>query len=267
MKVAIVGYGYVGKAMFEFFKSKYDTIFYDPYLSDSCTKDQVNERELAVICCPTNEREDGSCDTRIVEEVIDWIESELILIKSTVAVGTTKRLKEKTGKRIVFSPEYIGESDYCTDKYDFNKFVVRTPFFTFGGDKEDTQRMVEIATPIGGPMKRYVQTDSTSAEIAKYMENTFFATKLVFCYEFAEIARANGCDFNEVRELWLLDPRINRSHTSVFATNTEPYSGKCLPKDTKAIVTDSDGKGYSANLLKEVIASNRRIGEQRENRQ
>ena len=268
--IAIVGYGYVGKAMSEFFKNHYHVGVYDVVdvdLKDGLekyTKDQVNKSDLVLVCVPTQQKENGRCDTSLVEETVSWIESKLIIIKSTVEVGTTKKLKKSTGKNLVFSPEYCGESTYWSP-YLWDREVKQTPFFIFGGDKNDTAKCVDSYLPVTGPVKTYRQTDSTSAEMAKYMENSFYASKITFCYEMANICKLSGLDYNEVRELWLLDPRINPMHTAVFADNIKAYGGKCLGKDISALKSYAkDVLGYDADLLQEVINSNERIGKFRD---
>lgn len=261
--VAIVGYGYVGKAMYEFFSQKHRTIYYDPYVDGSCTQDEVNRADLAVVCVFTPAGDDGACDVSIVDSVIAWIQSPVILIKSTVAPGTTDAMKKKYGKRIVFSPEYIGESEYGTGKHNFNKSALNHSFVTLGGDARDTEHVADLIMPIFGPNKTYMFTDAVTAELAKYMENCFFATKLVFCYEFAQICKAFGANYHAVRECWLLDPRMESSHSAVFSYNAEPFSGKCLPKDLKAICAASRAAGYEALFLQSVDSNNARIGKQR----
>ena len=265
-KVGIVGYGYVGRAMTSFFENHYHVFVHDPYVEDFIessrvkkgTKKDINNCDVVLVCVPTPKDEKGHCDTTIVENTIDWIESPLILIKSTVSIGTTEALKKKTGKNIVFSPEYCGESSYWTP-YDFHTDVKCTPFFIFGGDPKDTSKFVDLYMPVTGPTKTYRQTTATAAETAKYMENVFYSTKILFCYEMNEICNAGNIDYNEVRELWLLDPRINPMHTSVFSSNNAPFSGKCLPKDTNALVSTAESFGYDAKLIKEVLKSNQRI--------
>ena len=264
MKIAIIGLGYVGNAMYNFFRDHYDVIFFDPGKEGSANRVQINECDLGVVCVPTPMANDKSCDLSIVEETIGWLDTPLILLKSTVELGTTERLKKKTGKRIVFSPEYCGESTYWSP-YDFHTDVKETPFFIFGGDEKDASKMIDFFMPVVGPTKRYVKTDATSAELAKYMENSFYATKITFCYEMKNICDALGSDYNEVRELFLLDPRVNPMHTSVFHENHLPFSGKCLPKDINALACAAEKNGYSAELLKEVWKSNLRIGEMRGN--
>jgi len=264
MKIGIVGHGYVGHAVEEFFKGHHEVIWYDPYQEGSCQKDDINLCDLAVVCVFTPTGSRGECDVSIVEEVVNWITTPLILIKSTVAIGTVERLRRETGKRIVFSPEYIGEGKYDAGIYNFNRSMRNHSFYIFGGDPKDTRELVNIFTPIGGPTRKYFQTDATTAEIVKYAENGYFATKLTFCYELNQICEAFGSDYNTVRELWLADPRINCSHTSVFQTQAPPFDGKCLPKDLKALVCSAEEQGYLPELLKEVLRSCDRIREIRE---
>ena len=261
-KIGIVGYGYVGRAMFKFFERHYDVIFHDPHVDGSSSVEEINLCDLAVVCVPTPTFIDGECaghcDTSIVEHSLAWIETPLILLKSTVPVGFTDRMRVALDKRIVFSPEYCGESSYWTP-YKFHADIKETPFFIFGGHHRDTSAMVDYFLPVTGPVKTYRQTTARAAELAKYMENSFYATKIAFCYEFAEIANTLLVDFNEVRELWLLDPRINPMHTAVFHQNQRPFSGKCLPKDLAAICERSEENGYDPKLLREVQNTNERI--------
>jgi len=248
--VAIIGYGYVGKAMVDFFQDHYNLVVVDIMFNtsdsqlrqnvDKCefTNDynRANGADMVVICLPTPRDDNGFCDTSIVEEALRTIDSSLFLIKSTVEPGTTERLIKETGKNIVFSPEYCGESKYWSP-YAFDTDVKETPWFTFGGDPEHTEKCVELFIKIVGPTKTYHQTDSTTAELAKYVENTFYAMKVTFCYEIDQICKKLGVDYYKLREAWLLDPRINPMHTAVFSESENPYGGKCVPGDSRIKVT------------------------------
>jgi nucleotide sugar dehydrogenase len=270
-KILIVGYGYVGKAMYNLFKDHYDVRVYDINAILDTDIQQITDLkhskhdDLAIVCVPTPRSEDGSCDLTCVEDVMSQLETPLILLKSTIEVGTTDELMFKYNKRIVFSPEYCGESSYWTP-YDFHTDIKETPFFIFGGDKEDTSEMIDYFVPVTGPTKRYIQCDANEAEMAKYMENSFYAMKIAFCYEMFEVCNAAGIDWNSTRELWLADPRINPMHTSVFHENEWPFSGKCLPKDISAITEFAKKSGYEPKLLEEVSKTNKRIHEIRKSR-
>ena len=108
----------------------------------------------------------------------------------------------------------------------------------------------------------YILCDALSAEVAKYMENTFFAVKVTFVNEFFDIAKAYGVDYNVLREIWLADSRINRDHTDVYP-DARGFSGKCLPKDLSALLAACEEAGVDAQLLKAVQEiNNRRTGGQ-----
>ena len=262
IKVGIIGYGYVGKAMSKFFEGYYDTFIYDPPLNQPATKDQINQCDISFVCVPTPRDEDGSCDTSIVEDTLGWLSTDITVIKSTVAVGTTEKLIKKYGEHIIFSPEYIGESSYWTP-YKFHTDMKETPFYIFGGNKEVCSKVVDIFLPVTGPCKKYSITDSTSAEMAKYLENSFYATKVAFCNEAYDICDALDVDWNTVRELWLLDPRLNEMHTAVFK-HSRGFGGKCLPKDTNALVKIAEDAGKDPELLKGVLKSNKIMREKNE---
>lgn len=274
MKIAIVGLGYVGKAMFNLFKDHYEVVYHDPYIKD---KDTIKEYgysedtayinqdcELAIVCVPTPMKKDmdNECDISLVRGCIEWLETPLILLKSTVEIGTTDMLIKETGKPIVFSPEYCGESTHLTAT-NFTTAIKETPFFTFGGDKAHCNAIIDIFMPVTGPSKVYRSTSATEAEIAKYMENTFFGLKVAFCYEMNEICKAFGVDYNEVRDLWLLDPRICKSHTGVMHNNVHPFGGKCLPKDINALVQGSIKAGYNPEYIQAILDNNERLGKLR----
>lgn len=267
-KIGIVGYGYVGKAMTEMIKSHYNVLVYDPKYSKkdnfnnvSFIKDfsEFKDCDLGIICVPTPSKEDGSCDTSLVEDAVKKIQTEVVLIKSTVSPGTTDKLKKETEKRIVFSPEYVGESKYYNPY--FNDDMKAVPFVIFGGDDEDSNYIIDLFLPILGPTKTYYKTSSLNAEIIKYMENTYFATKITFMNEMYNICKSMGADWHSVREGWLLDPRVERMHTAVFK-DKPGFSGKCLPKDTEALVESAKKHGYKPEFLEEMIKSNKKFKEE-----
>lgn len=270
-EVAIVGYGYVGRGIHRLFGKKIKAI-YDPKPTDEAAAEArnlgyegefndrkaVNKCELTVICVPTPAMKDGSCDTSIVEKTVGWIESPYILIKSTVKPGTTAKLVKKTKKKIAFSPEYLGESRYFTPPWlypDPREMKMHT-FQVFGGEKEVTNKMVDIFSPVMGPHVFYAQTNSTAAELVKYMENSWGAMKVTFCNEWFDICKAHGQDYREVRELWALDPRVQKMHTLVFP-DKRGFGGKCFPKDVSGIIKATQEAGYEPDLMKMVIKRNK----------
>lgn len=264
MIISIIGYGYVGKAFDNFFNKHHKVFIYDIKKIDSQRySNQIKKSDLYVVCVSTNKNPDGSVNMDGINDSFEKINSvdssAFVLLKSTVPPETTDKLLEKYNKmHICFSPEYIGESSYYIGSpYDWSTEVIKTPFFIFGGKKDDTSRLVSIFQEIAGPNKNYIQVSSKEAEVTKYMENTFFASKIIFCNEFYNICDAFGVDYNTVRELWLADTRINKNHT-IIMNKEEPFcfGGKCLPKDLAGIIYHSEKRGYNPRFLKAVQASN-----------
>lgn len=250
MKIGIVGAGAVGLAMAK--------LFVDPAVYDEPkgigTRDSVNRCDIAFICVPTPMAQDGSCDTSIVDSVVAWLETPVVVIRSTVAVGTTTALARKYNKRVVFQPEY-GPAE--TPDHPFND-LRNIRWIILGGDRGDTKTVARAWKSVYSADVTIMHTTSEAAELCKYMENAFLALKVTFCNEFFDIATRAGVDYDELRELWLLDPRIGRSHTFVFE-DKRGFTGKCLPKDLSAIVRTAAALGHDPTLLRAVESTNERL--------
>lgn len=259
--IAIIGYGYVGKAFAEMIKNHYQVLTFDPNLESSATKEEVNKADLGVVCVPTPIKKDGLCDTSIVEQILEWLDAPVILIKSTVAVGTTERLKKQFNKRIVMSPEYVGEGKYrVSPRMDFQTDMGATPFLVLGGDNADCNYILDLLIPVLGPEKRIYKMSTTEAELVKYMENTYFGVKITFAQEMYDICKQFGADWYSVWQAWSADPRVDVMHTAVFP-EARGFAGKCLPKDLNALVFSSKQKGYTPIMLEAMLKSNKIIRE------
>jgi UDPglucose 6-dehydrogenase len=244
---AIVGYGAVGRGIHQLFPTAHA---FDPPLGLG-SQEQVNQARFAFVAVPTPMRTDGSADVSIVEEAVSWIESDYIIIRSTVPVGTTDRLRQETGKTLIFQPEY-GPAE--TPDHPFND-LRRVRWVILGGDRNDTMPVADLYKTTFNADIVIQQTDAKTAELTKYMENTFLAMKVTFCNEFYDIAEGHGVDYNELRELWLLDPRIGRSHTFVLP-HDRGFGGRCLPKDLSAIIDSARGVGVNPSLLEAIRETN-----------
>ena len=267
-KIAIIGHGYVGQAVSNFFEDHFDLTIVDPkYFSNDNegfeqVKKYANECEFAVICVPTPMNDDGSVDLSYIEDTFSWLEVKNILIKSTIPPGTTDILQEKFPDRLIaFSPEYIGEGKYVVQWWKDQGYPHPTDmkyhdFQIFGGAKEATGVALQYFKKVLGPGAKYFQTTARTAELCKYMENAWGGVKVIFCNEFAKMAEAMGVDYDELRELWLLDGRVERMHTAVFQ-DKRGFGGKCFPKDINGIVKRSEQVGYEPRLLKTALEVNK----------
>lgn len=234
MKILIIGYGVVGKNMHKIFPN---ADIYDPFQPEYSKRREDVHYDIGFVCVPTDMLEDGSCDTSIVcRSIIENQEhTDVICVKSTVPPGTTDRF----GK-CVFSPEYFGGTQHANGA-DY-EFVI------LGGERKYTSIVALAYKNVMTGNYRIIQTDAKTAELCKYMENSYLAAKVSFCCEFYRISKAFGVDYNELRELFLMDPRVSRSHTFVYEDHPY-YDSHCLNKDVPGIINASLEAGYRPDLL------------------
>ena len=233
-KIVIIGYGIVGHNVSKIFP---DADIHDPVKQRFADGKRY---DFGIICVPTEMAPDGSCNTSVVRKVIELWGGvcETLILRSTVPPGFTEQYQN-----IVFQPEYYGATQHANDNnYDF---------IILGGEEEPRNKAAELYKEIHTGNLRINKTDSTTAEIVKYMENSWLATKVTFCNEFYRIAEAFGRDYDQVREMFLLDPRVNRSHTFVYREHPF-YDSHCLNKDIPAIISASKKAGYFPALLETV---------------
>lgn len=239
--ILIVGYGTMGRKFYEEYKSLKPDRF-DPY--KNLLEKQNIIYDIAFICVDTPMREDGSCDLSQVENAIDDTNAKVIALRSTVPPNTTDNLILKTHKHIVFYPEFYGatqHSDHST--FNFN-------FTILGGTKEDCNQVIQVLQNVYDARHRFIITDAKTAELAKYMENTFLAAKVSLCIQFWEIAKQFGINYPEMREIFLNDERFNRAHTFVYEEHPW-WESHCFDKDLRALTTFSD-----APLIESIIEYN-----------
>lgn len=266
-KIAIIGNGYVGSAAARMLKQKFEVKIYDPAFPEYADWPENNFKDcrLAIVSVPTKMNKDvefpHECDTTLVEDSVKKLDTELIMIKSTIAPGTTDRLRAETGKRIVFSPEYIGEGNYYVPaEVDFSKKMEVTPFWVVGGLQADIVAVYDVLIPLLGPVKEYMSMSALEAELVKYFENYFLGLKVVFSNEMRNICDQFGVNYYNVREGWVKDPRVSKFHSINFK-GKEGFSGKCLPKDLNALARACLKAGYSPGLLLAVLKVNNEIRE------
>ena len=254
MKIGVVGCkGFVGEAVCELFKTsdEVELVEYDngkKYGTPIGTREAINDCDIVFVCVPSPMKEDGSCDTSIVDEVVRWINGPIIVIKSTVPPGTTDWLRVKYGKNIVHNPEFLTEANYIDDIKNANRTVL-------GGEEYICDMVVVAYQKVYSDEMIYVITDSSTSELSKYALNTFLATKVAYFNELKNIADVFSVNFDELREIVLLDKRIGDSHTEV--TKERGFGGHCFPKDLNGLINACFDVEYSPNLLMEVWESNR----------
>lgn len=234
MKIGIVGMGVVGRAHKELFP---EAIEYDIGIG---SKEEINSCEIVFVCVPTPTIE-GKQNISIVEEVMEWIEAPIIVLKSTVLPGTTRKLIKKTRKNILFSPELLRQA---TAKED----IKITPIIICG-PKEDADKVAEAYG------RKYTHYDKHEyGELIKYALNSYLALKVSFFNQIYDLCRKHQLDYELVRLGILQDKRIGESHTGIIPERG--FGGGCFPKDTEALVGKYKNR---VSIIKAAIKYNKKV--------
>ena len=242
MNIGIVGQGYVGTAVNEVFSKHYDVETYD-LDKDKCSVDYLEDivelSNIIFVCVPTPMKRDGSCDTSIVEAVVkdinDMVVSRnvsgrIVAIKSTIPPGTTNRLnKECKNISVIFNPEFLTEANFIDDFKNQNRIII-------GGERPSTTKLRQVYSLVF-PNAKIVKTGSKTAEMVKYMTNTFLATKVSFANEMKMICDGLDIDYDKVVEYSTYDERLGKSHWAVPGPDGKlGFGGSCFPKDINALL-------------------------------
>jgi UDPglucose 6-dehydrogenase len=248
-RLGIIGIGYVGGALKDYFqKKKVELFLYDSYKKIGSEK-EVNLAEIVFIATPTPYIPKTGFDGSYVISAVRILNgSKIIVIKSTVTPGFTQKLQTKFPQhKFLFNPEFFRENSPLKDFINPDKQILGVTKKSRGVAKK-IMRLLPKA-----PYECIVS--ATEAETIKYMANSFLALKVVFANTFYDLCKALKIDYKKVSEAVVKDPRIGNSHFDIFHNGYRGYGGSCLPKDTNSLL--KFGKKIGANL--ELLESMRKI--------
>lgn len=295
MKLTIIGTGYIGLVTGTCFSEMGNMVYcvdideekieslkkgvvpiYEPGLEDLLIKnyhdknliftknleEALDTSDICFIAVGTPMDNDGSADLKYVldaaKEIGEKLSHNLMVVnKSTVPVGTAKKVKEVINKEMVkrgvsfevhvaSNPEFLREGTAVKDFMNSERLII-------GSDNEEVfKTMKELYGPVIKNNAQIITMDIPSAEMTKYAANTMLATRISFINEIANICERVGADINRVREGIGSDTRIGYNYLYPGCG----YGGSCLPKDVQALIKTAEEHGYDPQILKEVEAVN-----------
>jgi len=254
-KIGIVGLGFVGGAIKESMTfSDHELVIVDPAKGYTNTYQDLADCDGVFVCVPSPQGDDGSCDTSILESVLQNLQSigytGVIISKCTAPPDVYEQLNDQY-PNLVHAPEFLTAANAVRD-------YINGTFAIIGGKVKAYNELAEKIIRISQPkINNTVHCSIGEASLAKYTINCFMSTKVIFMNEMYKVAQASGCNYEAIVRGVIMDPRIGKSHMQVPGPDGYfGFGGACFPKDTSALLKYAESVGVSMNVLDAAVKEN-----------
>ena len=258
-KIAIVGYGFVGKATSKGFSKNTELFLVDPLLGTNINDLVQFKPDFIFVCVPTPMTGDGGQDFKSVTDVFSEIKtnkiSACVVLKSTVIPSNIK-IAEKLIEDFVYNPEFLRE------KHAENDFI-NAEMIILGGKQYNQEKVRKLYKNHSTcKTNNYILTDKITASLIKYTINSFLASKVTFFNQLKDLFNSSGAkeDWDVFINILATDKRIGTSHMNVPGHDKRlGFGGACFTKDTAALVKYSKAIGKEFTLLEKAVEINNKI--------
>ena len=269
-KIGIVGRGFVGSAVEFGFSpnvgcdAEVKVFDVNPNRSLNTLEETVQSSDFIFLSVPTPSNQDGSINIDILDDALNSIQmvsdkENAILIRSTITPGTTRKLQNKYNDlNLLFNPEFLTERSAKFDFINQSRFIIGNSGKTL--NRYYSENLAELFRNRFGESISILETNYETAEMIKYMNNTFFATKISFLNEMKLLADKCGVVWEDAVDGFIRDGRIGHSHMNVPGHDGKfGFGGSCFPKDVQAMISFGDEHEVNMEVLKGVWNTNLKV--------
>ena len=260
MKVGIIGNGFVGNAIYQNIKDKIENLFvFDVDENKSISSyDDTIKSDIVFVCLPTpmKDKMGGECNLSYVDQFFDSLPNDLngiFVIKSTVPIGTTKKLSDKRKDlKIIHNPEFLTARNSVEDFNNADRNII-------GGEIELSKKLESFYSQYFPHISTFL-VSSDESEAIKYFSNTYLSLKVAYFNLMYDLCEKIGMNFENVRNCVSLDKRIGGSHTFVPGIDGDRgFGGTCFPKDLNALNDTFKQHNLNESILEEIWKYNMQI--------
>jgi len=237
MKLGVIGIGMVGKAVLQAFSRRYTTFGYDirgEYSDEKNLSTLISESDVIFVCVPTPTsmwRQNTGALEQVAQTLMENNFKGVVVVKSTVLPKTMESLAVRTGLRLVHNPEFLTAAKAYED------FVQQTTVI-LSGSMTDCEVVSYLYRELLPGVRVEWYPDFKVTELAKYMRNCFLAVKVAFANEFHQLCAEHKIPYDMVKQAFLSQGGVEPGHFNVPGPDGKVgFSGACLPKDIRAMIT------------------------------